>query len=271
MSGPFSGRTVGVTADRRGEQLVGMLRERGAAVLHGPAMAITGPGDDAGVRAVTERLLAAPPGTVVVTTGTGMNGWWEAARGWGLDAALLEQLAKADIVVRGTKSLGAVRGLGLTESRPPADTVAELLSTLLASGVRGSRIAVQSHGEPMPGTVDALVAAGAEVTEVLPYRIVPPADPAPLDALIEATRTAGLDAVAFTSAAAVSGLLARADVTGARTETVAALSSPVLPACIGPVTAAPLLDIGIPATWPARYRTAALVTHLTERLPPMGN
>jgi uroporphyrinogen-III synthase len=35
-------------------------------------------------------------------------------------------------------------------------------------------------------------------------------------------------------------------------------------ACVGPVTAGPLLERGVTATWPERYRVGALVRHVTE-------
>jgi uroporphyrinogen-III synthase len=40
----------------------------------------------------------------------------------------------------------------------------------------------------------------------------------------------------------------------------------VVAACVGPVTAGPLLERGIPATWPDRYRVGALIRHVTEAL-----
>jgi uroporphyrinogen-III synthase len=62
-------------------------------------------------------------------------------------------------------------------------------------------------------------------------------DPTPLTRLIGTIASRGVDAVAFTSAAATTNLLRVAE-RGNRTEMLRALASDVLVACVGPVTAA---------------------------------
>ncbi len=54
------------------------------------------------------------------------------------------------------------------------ESMAEVLDRLLDEGVDGRRIAVQLHGEPLPGFVEALRAGGAEVVGVPVYRWLPP-------------------------------------------------------------------------------------------------
>ena len=121
-------------------------------------------------------------------------------------------------------------------------------------GVRGLRIAVQQHGEPLPDMVEALTVAGAEVIEVPVYRWEPPADLGPLDRLTDATLAGELDVLAFTSAPAAAGLLARAAERGLRDELIDRLRGPVLALCVGPVTAAPLEALDIPTVQPQRSR-----------------
>lgn len=48
------------------------------------------------------------------------------------------------------------------------------------------------------------------------------------------------------------------------------MSGDVLPVCVGPVCARPLLDAGLPVVWPERGRLGALVRTLTETLPARG-
>lgn len=265
---PLCGFTVGVTAARRADEIGGLLERRGAAVLHAPALRIIPLADDSDLHKATLDLIATPPDTVVATTGIGFRGWMEAAEGWGEGERLRVALARATLLARGPKATGAIRAAGLRELWSPAsESSAEVLQRLLAEGdLRGRRVAVQLHGEPLHDFTDALRNAGAMVVPVPVYRWTAPADLAPLDRLLDAIVAGTVDAVTFTSALAATGLLSRASETGLGTGLMAALRDRVISACVGPVTAGPLLEHGIPATWPERYRVGALVRHVTDAL-----
>ena len=71
----------------------------------------------------------------------------------------------------------------------------------------------------------------------------------------------------FTSAPAAAGLIRRATETGQWPQVHEALRGPVRTVCVGPVTAAPLLDQGLSTSWPERFRIGALVRRLAEDLP----
>jgi uroporphyrinogen-III synthase len=126
---------------------------------------------------------------------------------------------------------------------------------------------VQLHGEPLPDLVEALHAAGADVIEVPVYRWEGPEDDQPLRRLVEATATATLDCVTFTSAPAAVSFLRTADELGCRANVVTALKGPVLAAAVGNVTAEPLLRHDIPVVLPARFRLGALVREVVDQLP----
>lgn len=199
--GPLAGFTVGVTAARRADELGALLQRRGAAVLHAPALRIVPLSDDSELLAATKELIDQAPDVVVATTAIGFRGWIEAADGWGLGEALLDRLRGVELLARGPKVKGAVRAQGLTEEwSPSSESMAEVLDRLLEEGVDGRRIAIQLHGEPLPGFVEALRDSGAEVVGVPVYRWMPPEDIAPVDRLLDATVSRGLDALTFTSA-----------------------------------------------------------------------
>ena len=265
---PLAGFTVAVTAARRAEEICGLLERRGAAVIHGPALRIVPLADDTDLYKATVELIASPPDTVVATTGIGFRGWMEAAEGWGEADRLRGALGQATLLARGPKACGAIRAAGLRELWSPAsESSAEVLRRLLSEGpLHGRRIAVQLHGEPLHDFTDALRDAGATVVPVAVYRWMAPADPAPLDRLLDAIAAGVVDAVTFTSALGAIGLLRRAAECGRERELLDALRGRVVAACVGPVTAGPLLERGITATWPERYRVGALVRHVTEAL-----
>lgn len=266
--GPLAGFTVGVTAARRAEELATLLKRRGAAVQHAPALRIVPLADDSELLDATKELIDHAPDVVVATTAIGFRGWVEAADGWGIGDALLERLRGVELLARGPKVKGAVRAAGLTEAwSPGSESMAEVLDRLLGEGVAGRRIALQLHGEPLPGFIESLQAAGAEVVGVPVYRWMPPQDIAPLDRMLDATAARALDAITFTSAPAAASFLGRAEVRGLLPEILGALRDDVLAACVGPVTALPLQARSIPTVQPERFRLGPLVQLVCTQLP----
>ncbi|MFF9349960.1 uroporphyrinogen-III synthase [Streptomyces sp. NPDC014734] len=265
---PLAGFTVGVTAARRAEEFGALLERRGATVLHAPALRTVPLADDGELRAATRDVIRSAPDVVVATTAVGFRGWTEAADGWGLGDELSTALRGAELLARGPKAKGAVRAAGLTETWSPAsESMDEVLGRLLAEGVTGRRIALQLHGEPVPGFIEPLRAAGAEVVPVPVYRWTDPEDIAPLDRLLDTTLARGLDALTFTSAPAATSLLGRARRRGLLPELLGALREDVLVACVGPVTARPLRALGVESVHPERFRLAPLVQLLCHELP----
>ncbi|MER7883436.1 uroporphyrinogen-III synthase [Streptomyces fimicarius] len=266
--GPLAGFTVGVTAARRAEELGTLLKRRGAAVLHAPALRIVQLADDSELLAATKELIGHAPDIAVATTAIGFRGWIEAADGWGIGDALLQTLRGVELLARGPKVKGAIRAAGLTEAwSPGSESMAEVLDRLLAEGVAGRRVALQLHGEPLPGFVESLTAAGAEVVVVPVYRWMPPQDLAPLDRMLDVTAARGLDAITFTSAPAAASFLGRAEARGLLPEVLGALRDDVLVACVGPVTALPLQARGVDTLQPERFRLGPLVQLMCAHLP----
>ncbi|GAA5023410.1 uroporphyrinogen-III synthase [Actinopolymorpha pittospori] len=263
---PLTGFTVGVTAARRREELVALLERRGARVVEAPAIRIVPLSDDRALQQATRSCLSEGIDIAVATTGIGFRGWLEAAESAGLADGLLSTLADTRLIARGPKARGAIRAAGLTEAwAPDSECSSEVLDHLLATGVRGKKVAVQLHGEPLPDFVAALRQAGAEVFEVPVYRWVLPEDISPLVRLVELIRLRYVDAVTFTSAPAAAALL---EVAGSGRESMlAAFREDVLAACVGPVAAGPLDRYGVATLQPSRSRLGGLVRALSERLP----
>ncbi|MFQ6327025.1 uroporphyrinogen-III synthase [Nocardia sp. CWNU-33] len=273
----LAGFTVGITAARRADEFATLLVRRGAGVVSAPAIRIIPLADDTELERVTRLLVEDPPQIAVATTGIGFRGWMEAAEGWGIAEDLRTTLASVRMLARGPKAKGAIRAAELREEWSPAsESSAEVLDHLLAEGVEGVRIAVQLHGattewEPVPDFCEVLRCAGADVVSVPVYRWIPPEDQGPMDNLIEAIVTGSLDCVTFTSAPAVASLLMRAKETGLIEGVLHAFRGRVLPACVGPITAAPLEELGVLTTMPGRARLGALARHVAEELPRRAN
>ncbi|MEU3872375.1 MULTISPECIES: uroporphyrinogen-III synthase [Streptomyces] len=268
--GPLTGFTVGVTADRRREELTALLGRRGATVVAVPALRIVTLSDDALLRRATEECLAGLD-YVIATTGVGWRGWMSAAEGWGLGGALVTVCRQAALVSRGPKAAGALRASGLRETyAPESEALDDVLAWLLAKDLRGRRIAVQEHGGALPEFTAALRERGAHVVAVPVYRWGPPQDPGALRRLVEQTARREVHALPFTSAPAIEAFLAAAQESGRRAEVLDALRGEVLSVCIGPVCARPLLAADVPCVWPDRGRLGALVRTLVAELTVRG-
>ncbi len=266
---PLTGFTIGITAARRREEFGAALERRGATVRYAPAIRIVPLLDDADLLAATRACLAEPLDIAVAMTGIGYRGWIEAADTWGLGEDLLRALGGATVLARGPKVRGAIRASGLREAwSPDSESASEVLEYLLTQvELAGKRIAVQLHGEPLPGMLEALVAAGAQVIDVPVYRWVPPVDVEPLRRLIGSVIAREVQAVAFTSAPASKNFLRTADDDNLGDAIREALQKDVIAACVGSVTAGPLHGADIPVIQPDRFRLGALVREIVVQVP----
>jgi uroporphyrinogen-III synthase len=265
MSEPLSGFTVAVTTDRRRDELATLLERHGARVVLAPALRIVPLADDTELRATTSSLVDDPPDAMVTCAGSGLRGWLEAAEGWGLGERLRSTIRDTYLISGDQQPAGARYAAAQPGGWSPGSECRDGLDDLIKRGVKGKRIAVALHGEPQPEFCGALAAAGAEVIEVALYRWVPPVDPTPLRRLVDLAISRLVDAVTFTSAPAVGALLQLA---AADSEALlAALRGDVVAACVGVVTAAPLVRRGVPVVCPSRARVGPLVDALVEELP----
>jgi uroporphyrinogen-III synthase len=269
----LTGFTVAITASRRVDEFTAMLQRRGADIVAAAAMCMVPLPDDQRLRAATEDVIATPPDVLIATTGIGFRGWMEAAASWGLAEELLDALRSARVISRGPKATGALRTAGLREEwSPVSESSDEVLTHLSTEDLRGKRVAVQLHGvtddwNPTPGFPDTIGEWGASVVAVPVYRWEPPADLAELDGLIDKVARDGVDAVTFTSAPAAASFLMRADQLGLIDVVTRALTTTVTTFCVGPVTARPLENVGVPSVLPERMRLGSLARIVADELP----
>lgn len=268
MLAPLAGFTVGVTADRRSEEQVELLRRRGGRVLLGPSIRTVPHSPHDRLRTAIEAVVADPPDFVVLTTGMGARGWFDAADSLGLGSALLGALRQATVLARGPKAAGAAVAAGLEVAwRAPSDRSEELVAHLAGQGVAGRRVAVQLDGRDDPVLGDALSAQGWQVVDVPVYRWTRPEDTAPARRLIDAACERRLDAVTFTTSPALGNLLDLAAELGRDDDLRAAFDDTVVATCVGPVCAESAARLGITRTiQPARPRLGAMVQALAAHL-----
>jgi uroporphyrinogen-III synthase len=110
-------------------------------------------------------------------------------------------------------------------------------------------------------------AAGAEVVPIRVYRWHPAPHGGDFDQLVAGIAEEKFDAVSFTSAPAVASVLLRAKEMGIEDRVLSAFRTGVRAMCVGPVTARPLVRLGVPTSAPERMRLGALARHITDELP----
>jgi uroporphyrinogen-III synthase len=267
----LAGFRIGVTSDRRSEDLIAAFERRGAEVLHAPAIRIAPAGDDARLTADTIAIIEARPDILLATTSYGIRRWLEAADAAGLGPTLIETLERSRILVRGPKARGAVRAAGLDDAgMSDEETTQSLVDKVIGDGAAGLTVAVQLHGFTDTTQLERLVEAGATVLSVAPYRWQLPEDSTQVLRLVDAVCNGSVEAVTFTSAPAVEALFAVADQADKLDAMLDALSTTVVAAAVGPVTAAPLRAAGLEPLVPDRYRMGALIRVVCEHLEARG-
>ena len=261
------GFRIGVTSDRRSEDLIDALERRGATVIHGPTLRIAHAHLDNPIIDDTRAIIEQRPDVLLATTAYGIRRWFEVADAAGIGDQLTESLEHARILVRGPKARGGIRAAGLNDSGMSAvETTESLVSMALAEYPPGLTIAVQLHGTTDEPQLNRLREKHTVLT-VAPYRWTRiGSNDEKVQRLIDAICARQLDAVTFTSAPAVEALFSAADSIGLLDSVVAALRTDVLAAAVGPVTAGPLVDQGIVPIQPDRFRMGALIRLLCEYL-----
>lgn len=263
----LEGFRIGVTSDRRSEDLIAAFERRGAEVTHAPTIRMSAAGDDGRLEEETRAIIAARPDALLATTSFGMRRWIEAADAAGLGDELGEVLAETRIYVRGPKARGAVRAAGFDDhGMSERETTTSMVDLVLRSPARGHTIAVQLHGFTDRAQLARLEAGGARVLTVAPYRWTMHEDSARVLRLIDGVCAGSIDAVTFTSAPAVEALFAVAAETGRLDALQTAFRESVVAAAVGPVTAAPLVEAGVLPIVPDRFRMGALIRLLCEHL-----
>lgn len=267
----LTGFRIAVTSDRRSADLIDAFARRGAEVLHAPAVHIAPIEEDEILIADTRAVIEARPQVVIVTTAYGLRRWIECAEAAGLGEALTATFAEARVIVRGPKARGALRAAGIEDDAIAHDErTASTVSLAIDGGVERATVAVQLHGHEDVEQLERLRAAGATVFTVAPYRWVRPTDESRLGRLVAAIAAREVDVVTFTSAPAVDGLVSAAAQLGMDGVMLEAMRSGVVAAAVGPVTAEPLLDLGVNPIVPQRFRMGALIRTVIEHLTLNG-
>lgn len=259
------GALVGITAGRRAVEQAALVETLGGRALCGSTVGPDRPRTYAQVAQALGAALSARPQIVIAITGVAVHHLVDAAAQAGMEAALRDALAGAEVVARGPKARAALRRHGVepTWTADPA-TSAAVADRLLARGVGGRRTMVVAAEGDAAGLCGRLATGGASVAEVASYALDGPAHGEDGRRLVDLAIAGQIDAVTFTSSRAAHGFAALMEQRGGRPPTGVAI------AAVGPLTAATLRRRGIavavePATARMGAMYQALRLHLGQR------
>jgi uroporphyrinogen-III synthase len=242
----LAGMVIGVPAARRSAETARLIERWGGTPLVGPTVEEVEVADPAPVVRATREVIDAPAGWSVHLTGVGTRRWFGIAEDHGLLEQLLATLGRAQIVARGQKASTTLRKYGLEPAWiPEGETSREIAGWMKGRVAEGDVVALQRHGERVPGLTDSLEEAGARVIELATYHWEIPADREPANHLVRELAAGRVDALVITSAPQVRNLFKVAEALGMENELQDALQSQVFLASVGQVASVSLQERGL--------------------------
>ncbi len=231
---PLFGRKVLVTRSRtQASRLQFLLEEQGAIPLELPTIEIADLEDYGELDSALERYGQMPSYWLIFASANGVEAVFARLEAQGRDA---RALAGATIGAIGPATAAALTRRGINPDFVPGASASEAVVAELA-GRQWEGVPVLLPGADIGRAVLAqgLAEAGARVERVAAYRTITPKD---AGAKARKLLSQGVDIISFTSSSTVRNLVTLLD---GDTEL---LASPLI-ACIGPVTAATAVELGL--------------------------
>jgi uroporphyrinogen-III synthase len=267
---PLAGKRVLVTRTRdQAGALSERLRVLGAMPIEFPTIRIVLPQDWRALDAALRRLYATGTSEsegarydwLVLTSANGVHICMQRLSALGYNPRALRPVRVAAI---GPATAAALARYGVSADLVPDEYIAEGVATTLieheqrrGGSIAGQRILLARAAEARKALVELLQQAGALVDEVAAYTTLPAAsDDEQGREVLRLLQRRQLDILTFTSSSTVRNFVAwlKSCQQGSTADLMAALS-PIVIACIGPVTAQTARELGLTVTIEAREFT----------------
>ena len=211
------------------------------------------------------KLLLSGADWLIFITGVGTETLFSQAEKLGILTEFLQVVEQSKVAARGYKTLAALKKMGIKPIAVDDDgTNRGLIQALTDVDFSGQHVVVQLHGEPAPGLIRFLKGRGAQVTQLLPYKHIPPEEhivETLCSELIEGT----VDAVCFTTGLQIHNLFDYAKQHGYDDQIKKAFTDKVLAVSIGKLTAESLIEENIKRILiPESERLGAMIFELRD-------
>ncbi|MDI6703899.1 MAG: uroporphyrinogen-III C-methyltransferase [bacterium] len=252
---PLFGKGILVTRDKEGiSELSNLLRSYGAQVFETPLIKILPPENFDGLDLSIDKL--SEYNWIVFTSKNGVRYFLDRLRCKNRD---IRELKGIRIACIGKKTSEEIERLGLiVDCQPKRYETDALIESLKVWNLKGTRILLP-RADKARGLLSAeLKKEGAEVTEVIAYRIVKEES---VDEVKRCFKDRKIDVITFTSSTAVQNFYEIF-----RDKDINRLLKGVKVACIGPVTSKTAEDLGIDVhITPTEYTISGLVKAILKR------
>lgn len=240
----LEGKRIAIVGQRKIEEISKLIENLGGIPLVRPAQGTVFL-DDSNLEADMLTMITGRFDWLIFTTGIGLQTLYHTAEKLGKEADFIEAMKRANVAARGYKTVNALKKMGVTPLVKDDDgSTAGLVRQLALHDLKGSRVALQLHGDPAPKLIDWLDTQNCEYKEVLPYQHVAP-EKETMERLLSELLTGKIDAVNFTSTPQGRFLMRFAREKGVETEILEKFASDVVAVAVGKVTAQSLREEGI--------------------------
>jgi len=239
-------KRVVIAGTRKTDEISKIISNQGGIPLLRPSQGTTRL-DDSNIEGEISKLLAGSYDWLIFTTGIGLTILLETAEKMQKKDEFISKLEESKIAARGYKTVNVLKTLGITPIvRDDDGSTAGLVRSLskCEKFVKGTRVALQLHGDPAPLLIKFLEENEATFHEILPYIHTPPSEDV-IDLLLSEIIEGSIDAVSFTSTPQVRFLFAHADKKGQTTMLLNQFENNVVALAVGKVTAQALKEHGV--------------------------
>lgn len=240
----LTGLTILIPESRELDLFASMLAAEGAIPARCPLVRITDLDDATDASRWIDQMIAAPPDYMIFLTGEGVRKLVGIAGD--RQDALITAFGQARIVTRGPKPVRALREVGLVPSLTATEPTSQgILAVLTTHDLMGRRVGVQLYpGDGTLALVAGLMARGANMLPVTPYRYASETEATIVADTIRALAAGRFGLVAFTSSAQLDRLFSVAQETGLTSQLTLGLSRTPI-AAVGPVMEKALIERGL--------------------------
>ena len=244
----FAGLRVAALESRNADEMRRMIEKFGGQAFVSPSMREVPLAENQAAIEFAQRLVTGGIDVMIFLTGVGFRHLLSAVEKQIDRQRFLDALSDITTIVRGPKSLVAMKEVGLTPTHrvPEPNTWREVLQTIDAGvPVANLNVGVQEYGVTNRSLLAGLEARGARVINVKVYQWDFPIDKGPLEHNLRAIAVGERDVVIFTSAHQVANLLRLAEELKLEDQLREALRKTVV-ASVGPTTSDMLRDHELP-------------------------
>jgi uroporphyrinogen-III synthase len=253
MPGPLEGKSIVVTrAVEQARDLKARLEKMGATVLLFPAVSFSEPRDTSALDRAIQSL--AEFHWILFTSVNAARFFARRCRKLGVEP---DQDAAYRCAAVGPATASAVAAEGFSVDHVAQEFLGAALARELSAALEGKKILLPRSERARPDLPAALMAVGADVTEIVAYHTggVGAIDPA----VMQAMRESKVDVISFFSPSALENMRAELG-----EDVISRLGATATLAAIGPVTATALRHAGLPVAIEAPLATSESMAKAIE-------